>query len=699
MRLTVAPAATEDLLVRFLAVFLVYAAARNFVAPRASFRRLAWVAFATGVALSVLGLAQYLSGARSRIYWGEDTGYAVFGPFVNKNHFAFQVNLFAGLAAGLFLCVARRPAWWNAPPGLALLGGLGLMAAAVAFSQSRGGMIAGVAAAVLAGAVAWSVRGRADARGRRAGLVLALGVLTVATVLVAWFGWRGAADRIATLWGGQADNRTADWRSVWPLVEQFPVFGVGGGGLVYAEPMVRTRPDLIYQFNTLDNEYLEALVEGGVPRFALTLALSVAAVWGAVAAFRRDPDRPNAPLALGCAFGLGAVAFQSVGDFGLHTSSVAVAAAVVAAYAQASAVRRQKSEPATNRGAYVAAGVLVLAGLLVALAEWRLYLVDRLRLAAGSVLRSDVPDRESAAIRHLEAATRVRPNDPAVWDDLARVHLFAAADRQEVALAALAGPLVFAAPPTSPPAGDPGRHITAALRAARTSRDTLPLGLEAHLTLGIFADRFARFEPAATHLGRAKRVAGFDPDVWYTAGNVAADRGDWPAAISDWQESLSRSPKWIAVVTRRAATHLSPEELRTRLLPDDPAVWFAATRFVFADSADPARVAWLKATANRWEAGPEPAALAGFVAWATTLEELGDGTGAVRVWRRAVERFPEETTPRDRLAARLEAEELYEEAVPVLEWLAARHPNNGGYSHRLEAARHALKLKADIDRP
>ena len=120
---------------------------------------------------------------------------------------------------------------------------------------------------------------------------------------------------------------------------------------------------------------------------------------------------------------------------------------------------------------------------------------------------------------------------------------------------------------------------------------------------------------------------------------------------------------------------------------------------MFPDPDDPARAAWLRATAGRWESGPEPAALAGFTGWASTLEELGDGTGAVRVWRRAVERFPEETAPRDRLAARLEAEELYEEAVPVLEWLTARHPSHGGYAQRLEAARHALKLKSDIDRP
>ena len=53
----------------------------------------------------------------------------------------------------------------------------------------------------------------------------------------------------------------------------------------------------------------------------------------------------------------------------------------------------------------------------------------------------------------------------------------------------------------------------------------------------------------------------------------------------------------------------------------------------------------------------------------------------------------------DAVAARLEAEEEYEQAIPVLEWLIAHDPNNGTYTERMAAARHALKLKADIDRP
>jgi O-antigen ligase/tetratricopeptide (TPR) repeat protein len=706
VRLSVAPAATEDLLVQFLAAFLVYAAARNFAADGRSLRRLAWVGFATGTGLALLALAQYLSGERERIFWQVETGGPVFGTFVNKNHFAFQIHLFAGLAVGLFLSVARREGV-SSPAGIALLGGLGLMVAGVGFSQSRGGVLGLVAGAALTGAVARLSRNgdSGSARERRVGLVLVVGVVLIAVGLTAWLGWGRVVDRLATFWQGTADDRTPVWRRAWPLVERFPLTGVGGGGYTVAELATRTTYDGSYISTTAHNEYLEAAIEGGVVRFALTVALAVAAVGVAVRSYRRTRD----PLLLGCVFGLGAVAVHSVGDFGLHVPSVAVAAAAVAACAarrQETGDRRQGTEDrgddrvvATRSGAltgpaaYTAAGLLVFAGLLVVLADWRAYRVDRLRVAATLTARAE------GAVRYLDAAARIRPNDPDVWDELALAHLQVAEDRGQAAVAAVAGPAAFAHPPGVLPGADPDGHIAAALKAARAGRDRQPLLPGPHMQLGTFADRLARTEPAPIHFDRAKRVGGIEPDVWYVCGKGAADRGDWPAALADWRESLARSPKRLAAIARAAAGRILPGQFRAGALPDDPAVWFAATPALFPDAADPERVKWLRAIADRWAAGPEPQTVAGFAAWATALEELGDAAGAIRVGRRAAERFPDDVPTRDRLAERLEAEELYEEAEPVLAWLAERRPDDGRYRDRLAATRHALKLKRDINGP
>ena len=211
------------------------------------------------------------------------------------------------------------------------------MVVAVGFSQSRGGVISLLAGAAFAGVVARFTR-KGDAAvesERRIWLALLGGVALIAIALTAWLGWGTVIDRIASLWQGNADNRTSVWRRAWPLVLEFPIVGVGGGGYSVAELATRTHFDGSYLSVAAHNEYLEAAIEGGIVRFALTIALAVAAIGVAVHNYRRSRD----PLVLGCVFGLSAVAIHSIGDFGLHVPSIALATAVVAAFS----ARRQEA--------------------------------------------------------------------------------------------------------------------------------------------------------------------------------------------------------------------------------------------------------------------------------------------------------------------------------------------------------------------
>jgi O-antigen ligase/tetratricopeptide (TPR) repeat protein len=700
LRLSVAPAASEDLLVQFLAVYLIYAAATNFALDRHSLTRLAWVGFATGVALALAALTQYLSGDRERIYGRFEAAAVVFGPFVNKNHFSFQMHLFIGLAAGLFLRVARRDGL-HSPLVAGLVGGLGLMFAAVAFSQSRGGIIALLAAAVVTGLIARLCRARngTDARlDRRIGLALLAGVLVTAIALIAWLGWGRVLDRFASLWQGTADNRTHIWTRGWRLVGLFPITGTGAGGYSAAELATRTVYDGTYLSVSAHNEYLEALIEGGVLRLALTIGLAVGAIGAAARRYHRSGD----PLLLGCVFALLALAIHSIGDFGIHVPSVAIAAAVVAAWSrgQETGDRRQETglgnqekeitegtgEPSGHHPAFVI--VFLLAALLVVAANWRAWRIDRFRSAAGAAPRA------AGAVQFLEAATRVRPDDPEVWEELAFAHLLAAAESSAVPLG-LGGQ---AETLDIVPGSDPGGHVTAALKAARAGRNIQPLAAGQHLRLGRFADRFARGEPAHVHLDRAKRVNSVEPDVWYVCGMVEADRGDWDTALADWRESLARSPRRLAPIGRAAAGRVPPGQFRARTLPDDPVLWFAVAPQLFPDAAAPGRADWLRAIDTRYSRH-EPESVAGFLAWGSTLEELSNSAAAIRAWRRALERFPNDLQLHDRLAARLETDEFYAEALPILEWLTGREPDRGDFRHRLAATKHALKLKAEIDGP
>jgi tetratricopeptide (TPR) repeat protein len=744
LTLTIDRPATRTFLAQLLAIFLAYAAVRNLIASRGSFRRLAWVGFAVGLALAVLALAQYFAKGRAAVPWWEPIAVTGFGPFVNRDHYPFYLALCAGLGLGLLLASARPSkqadhpddaepgSLWDrvllavhasgmlrSPRAAGLVAGLGLMVGSIPFSLSRGGVLAVVAAAGLTAGVARL--GRKPGEGGRL-LFAVLAGLTVG--LVAWFGWEPVVERLGTLTQrGVAESRAGIWQTAWQVAGRFPLTGTGGGTFPQAEPAFRAdsvAPGRIV--NSVHNEYLEALAEGGVFRLGLTVGLAAAALGAAVGGYRRGRDRTDGPFLLGAVFGLSAVIVHSGVDFGLHTPAVALLAAIVAGHATAardrvgqggervrrsrrgSSGRTEQNTAAAGGGAiltgwglYAIGALLVLVGMESALTGWRDLQVSRLRVAADRAVRAAGPGGWVAAAGFLETATRVAPDDGGVWNELAVARLAAARERAAPEpVAAVAGPAALARPPEPPP-GD----LVPGLMAARSARDLNPLLPGPHLRLGTHTRLFVRGEPAAVHFARAKRVAGFDPDVWYLSGAAALDRGEFDAAWADWRESLRRSPRRLGLIARQAARVLPPDQVRTRVLPDDPAAWAAVTADVFPDpNADPdGRRAWLRAAADRWAAGPAPENPAGWVAWASTLEQLGDDRAALTVWRGAVERFPESVEVRDRLAARLEADELDEEAIPHLERLTAAYPGRGDYAERLAAARHAVKLRREIGGP
>src|SRR5205823_3949688 len=97
------PGATQATLLRLLAVFLLYAAVRTNIASAAGLRRLSIVALANGALLALLGVVQFFTSPGNTIYWNYPTEGQVFGPFINRNHFAFYLNLCIALGSGLLL--------------------------------------------------------------------------------------------------------------------------------------------------------------------------------------------------------------------------------------------------------------------------------------------------------------------------------------------------------------------------------------------------------------------------------------------------------------------------------------------------------------------------------------------------------------------------------------------------------------------
>ncbi len=258
-----------------------------------------------------------------------DLGY---GQFINKNHFAFLIEMGLGLTLGLILGggVKREQA-------LIYFAALLPLWTALVLCGSRGGLIAMLAQVITAALLFSNVvrKGRStEPRSRVVGIARSWPVrVALILVLVAGvvFGtvWLGG-DRLATsieesrneLGADTSDlrqgaSRNEIWKASWKLFRAHPVLGVGMGGYWAAIPAVHNASGTLTP-QEAHNDYLELLASGGVVGLAL-------GVWFAIVVVMRTreilgwPARFRRAAGFGAAVGIAGVAVHSLVDFGLHT--------------------------------------------------------------------------------------------------------------------------------------------------------------------------------------------------------------------------------------------------------------------------------------------------------------------------------------------------------------------------------------------
>jgi O-antigen ligase len=751
LTLTVNPSTTRAFLADALAVLIVYSAARNWLAGPAALRRLAWAAALTGIPLAAVALGQVTSSPRGVIYWTYPVpSGAAFGPFPNRNHYSDYLCLCLGLAGGLLLpfvapvkskplAVPRRPdmpyaaeepGWFKLitdPVALGLTAAVVLMAVSVPVSQSRGGTASALAAGGAAWALAWAVGGKSPVR-----FVGAAGVAGVVTV-AAWVGGPALMERFGTTDArAELDNRTPIWRDGLRLVPGTWLTGTGADTFQWTEPTVRTQPDPFVLFDSVHNEYLEALTDGGVVRLAATLVLVGGVLWGVGRGYRRHRENPTGPLLLGAWYGLAALAIHSVADFGVRIPAVGVLAAAVAGAAMGAAdwtpPAGKKARSRSRRGpsarpvpaaaavtapppppepagwavrgpvAVAAAAGVVLAAAAVA-ADARNRAVTGWYRSAARVL-TDRDEQPEFVVPYEAARAAARPTDTQAQSDLAEANFGAAVQAAAVAGQVVAGAAGYAEMATAFPPAVAERFAVPGLRAARDARTACPLNTRAHQALGTYGEAFARSEPAVAHFGRAKRLLSVDPYIWYKIGLDAYDRGDFPEAWPNWRGSLARGTAFQAAILTRARAKLPPAELRDNVLPDDPAAVLAAAAFLYPHRE--------RQAADRRPFAEKAAALADkpgltvpqLRAAVEAEIELGNEGREAAAWARLLKAAPANREARADFtswtADRLMAAERYADALPQLEALAGLRPGDGNVRFRVTAAKHGIDLAAEL---
>jgi tetratricopeptide (TPR) repeat protein len=305
-------------------------------------------------------------------------------------------------------------------------------------------------------------------------------------------------------------------------------------------------------------------------------------------------------------------------------------------------------------------------------------------------------DNLAARAAFLDRRAAIRPNDPEALVDAGAAHIDLAVLETWTPGAGLAGGAAgFRATPDRVTVEVAQRHLYTGLRYLREARSANPIVPRPHARLGVYAGYFQSSEPAAVHFARAKRLMSVDPDIWYYSGREALARGDEAAAWADWRQSLAVSSRHLGPILRAARDKLSVDEIRTRLMPDDPAIQVDVANVLFPDRVRQAsdRRPFLESAA----ASDRPdLPVDRLMVLADVLSQLGRFDESAAVWRRAVDAAPESESVRNQYARWLEQEERYEEAIEQLDWLRQRQPRSEVIRDRLEAARHGLKLRQEI---
>jgi len=294
----------------FLALLYRYAA----TAPR--MRLLAYAVMAIAVVSAIFGTL--------RLTTQHEIGFLLpllqpnqgFAQFINKNHFAYLMEMAIGLVIGLSLTERSRQ-------NLVYLAFLSPLWVALVLSNSRGGILAMLTQIVIATMLLL----------RWAKLRLALAALLVAGVFAGtlWVGGdrlvnsfvpNGNASALSVANTRENASRNEIWRATMKLFAAHPLLGAGLGGYWIAITSYHDASGVLVP-QEAHNDYLELLASGGVIGLAIGVWFAVTVIrlaqknlWSSTGFVRA--------LRLGAILGLAGVAVHSLFDFGLHLLGNAV---------------------------------------------------------------------------------------------------------------------------------------------------------------------------------------------------------------------------------------------------------------------------------------------------------------------------------------------------------------------------------------
>lgn len=287
---------------------------------RSGRRRAVWVILAVVIVSLLVGLIQFGSKGSTLDFYGTSHRGSFLGFFANRNHQGLLMAI-----GGVFAIAAIKDRLRN--PRLAMA--TAVLTSMVFFIAAVGTLSrAGIGLTMFGLGVtfyALFIHGKLRWQFIAGGAVTALAALYFVTFSSTV---QTALDRFSQI---EENGRLEIWQKTSPLIEQYLPWGAGLGSFTSTYPVIERLEDInpLY-FNRVHNEYLELLIEFGLPGI-IVLLLFTFLVGKRVWAGLRGSEELGA-FALPSAVSIVLVGLHSIVDYPLRTQSHAVIFAVACGF-------------------------------------------------------------------------------------------------------------------------------------------------------------------------------------------------------------------------------------------------------------------------------------------------------------------------------------------------------------------------------
>ncbi|OHE24436.1 MAG: hypothetical protein A2Z43_03645 [Syntrophobacterales bacterium RBG_19FT_COMBO_59_10] len=341
---SIAPYATRQELFKLFAYAAVFFVVVNHYTTKAQVNTLVKAILYMACFLVAFAVLQTITW-NGRIFWlypvdeSLRSGWGIWGPYINRNHFAGYMEMAIPLGMGLLIYRAshvktfpgdpliRRIARFLASDTLVPFTLLFLlvlfMAASLFMTFSRGGIIGFAVSSLF---FAWMTHSRRTLRNKKSLIALLAAVIFAAVVLAAW---DRIEERFAKLEQDHV-SRLDVLEDSLGIVRDYPVLGTGLGTFVNSYMRYQTKMPLLL-FDHAHNDYLEIATDTGVIGVLFAAGMALAFFLPVSRRWRKKHGMFGKCIGAGGLASCAAIAMHSFTDFNLRIPANALLLTVISA--------------------------------------------------------------------------------------------------------------------------------------------------------------------------------------------------------------------------------------------------------------------------------------------------------------------------------------------------------------------------------